>query len=80
MLPALAQREQEIHGSEDHPRRGRPQRSQSHGVTRIEFREQIHMIKRNENLRADFNLSFGPTGDVWNPRIRELIGSIVHGP
>lgn len=38
------------------------------------------MIKRNENLRADFNLSFGPTGDVWNPRIRELIGSIVHGP
>ncbi len=53
--------------------------SQNHGVTRVEFREQIHMIKRNENLPADFNLSFGPTGDVWNPRTGELIGSIVHG-
>ncbi len=53
--------------------------SQNHGVSRIEFREQIHMIKRNENLPADFNLSFGPTGDVWNPRTGELIGSIVHG-
>lgn len=54
--------------------------SQNHGVSRIEFREQIHMIKRNENLPADFNLSFGPAGDVWNPRTGELIGSIVHGP
>lgn len=53
--------------------------SQNHGVTRIESREQIHMIKRNENLPADFNLSFGPTGDVGNPRTAELIGSIVHG-
>lgn len=53
--------------------------SQNHGVTRIEFREQIHIIKRNENLPADFNVSFGPTGDVWNPRTGELIGGIAHG-
>ena len=53
--------------------------NQNHGVSRIEFREQIHMIKRNESLPADFNLSFGPTGDVWNPRTGDLIGGIVHG-
>ncbi|WP_232547631.1 Hint domain-containing protein [Propioniciclava soli] len=54
--------------------------SQNHGVTRIEFREQIRMIKRDENLPADFNLSFGPNGNVWTPRTGELIGGLVHGP
>ena len=52
--------------------------SGNHGVTRVEFREQIHAIKKAWDLPADFNVKFGPTGDVWNPSSGDLIGSIVH--
>ena len=51
----------------------------NHGLTREEFRIQIHEIKRTEGLPADFDVMFGPTGDVWNPVSGELIGRIVHG-
>jgi len=51
----------------------------NHGVTRDEFRIQIHEIKRMEGLPADFDVLFGPTGDVWNPVSGELIGHITHG-
>jgi RHS repeat-associated protein len=50
-----------------------------HGVTRIEFGRQIHEIKRANGLPGDFNLTFGPTGDVWNSQSGDLIGRIVHG-
>lgn len=51
----------------------------NHGVTREEFGNQIHAIKRANGLPGDFNLGFGPTGDVWNPQSGELIGRIAHG-
>jgi len=51
----------------------------NHGVDRIEFGNQIHEIKAAFNLPADFDLWFGPTGDVWNPQTGELLGQIVHG-
>ncbi len=51
----------------------------NHGVTRVEFREQLHALKKAWDLPADFNVRFGPTGDVWNPRSGDLLGRIVHG-
>lgn len=50
-----------------------------HGVTRIEFGRQIHAIKSSNGLPGDFNLTFGPTGDIWNSQSGDLIGRIVHG-
>jgi len=51
----------------------------NHGVTRTEFGDQIHAIKRTNGLPGDFNLGFGPTGDVWNPQTGDLLGRITHG-
>jgi RHS repeat-associated protein len=51
----------------------------NHGVTSEEFGNQIHSIKYENGLPGDFDLGFGPTGDVWNPRTKELLGRIIHG-
>ncbi len=53
--------------------------SLNHGVDSIEFSDQLHAIKLAEGLPPDFDLGFGPTGDVWNPISGDLIGQIVHG-
>jgi hypothetical protein len=53
--------------------------NQFHGVDRIEFGTQSHEIKAAWGLPADFDLSFGPTGDVWNSQSGELLGHILHG-
>ena len=52
--------------------------NENHGVTRIEFGDQVHAIKDANGLPGDFDLLFGPTGDVWNPLSGDLIGNIVH--
>ncbi len=49
-----------------------------HGVDQFEFRQQVHRFKQDNGLRGDFNLTFGPTGDVWNRVSGDHLGQIKH--
>lgn len=50
-----------------------------HGLSTDVASARLHDIKRTIGLPGDFDVLFGPTGDVWNPVSGDLLGNLVVG-